>query len=155
MLKIIFITLFGLSGVYAGEFGPADIPTLAKQYRFLSSLAHFNRDDLNSNCECQGPEACMIAACTNMSTFECDDADELKKMAHACQGNHGDGCYYQFISYLDKWQHDSLEESVKIAQACRGNHGGGCIKFICSRLSEWDCDSFEELNSIALACGGN
>lgn len=106
---------------------------------------------------CNDPSAqgCVDAACSLLSSYECDDLDEVQAVGAACRGNYSGDCLKVACSKVSSYECDDLDEVKQVARACVGNVDGSCVTTVCNRLSSYECDDLDEVIEVAKSCAGS
>jgi len=97
-------------------------------------------------------QTCVKYACSRLSTFECDDQDELEAMFNVCKGNFGDRCLKAATSKLNSFEYNEFSEISELAVACSGFYDVSCIDYVCQRIGHFKCDERSELIKIINQC---
>ena len=101
------------------------------------------------------PGSCLKTACSKLSKYDCDDDNELSRMARACSGNFGDACLKNSFKYLRRYEVRDLEDMIRLARSCTWVMDLECVNFTCERLRARECDELEEIRKINMQCASD
>lgn len=97
-------------------------------------------------------QSCVKYACSRLSSFDCDEQDELEQMFNACRGNYGDRCLKAATSKLNSFEYNDFNEIESIAVACNGFYDVSCIDYVCQRIGHFKCDERDEVIKVINHC---
>lgn len=130
-----------------------DLSFLFYKNKISSSISK----SLSDNEQCYpspGSSSCVKVVCSNIPSYQCDEADEIREVTTMCKGNFGGDCLTGVFKKLPKYQYDELSEMADIATQCRNVYGSVCFDFVASKIPSYQLDERDEVIQVLNQCKG-
>ena len=95
---------------------------------------------------------CADTVCDLLSSYDCNEPDEIFAVQKACQDVWGGECIKESIKYLSRYEYNEFDELLELTRSCRNVYNLGCLNFTCEKLGRRKCDDLAEIVEINRNC---